>query len=212
MAGRCSICNSTRYRRTGDSAPPALTTAITIRLPTPLEPGSFRCHSSLRDQKDRKCPRSAAAELEGANELRDLRRCICQRVCGGCEVGDASALLLVRHCDVVHCARECTGAEGYACQSLSHDRDELIRITDGLLDATAQIFSFDRTLFHPRQRLSSGARRLENLLDRSHRARSCLAGLRDAVQHLLNERRRSLCGVGGAAGRRRTSLATTAKP
>src|ERR1700693_205719 len=143
-AGRYSICNSRLYRKTGASVRQVLTRALSTRLLIRAERDSFRCRSSSADRNARKCLKSAAAELERANELRDLRRCICQSVCDCCEVGDASALLLVRHGDLVHCARECAGAEGYAGQSLSHDRDELIRITDGLLDATTQSFSLGR--------------------------------------------------------------------
>ena len=100
--GRYSICNSRLYRKTGASVRQALMRALSTRLLIRAERDSLRCRSSSADRKGRRCLRSAAAELEGADQLRDPRRCVGQRVRDRREVGDAPALFLVRNRYIVH--------------------------------------------------------------------------------------------------------------
>src|SRR5438132_4860678 len=102
------------------------TRADNFPSPTPVVPGSWRWPSSTRGHSARRCLRSAAAELKGSDQLRDTTGGVGHCACHGGDLGEGLALVLARHRDTMHRAREARRAVRHLGQTLSHVRNHLV--------------------------------------------------------------------------------------
>src|SRR5438045_1826143 len=106
-----------------------------------------RSLSSSRRVSALRCPRSAVAQLENSDKLRQALRAIGQRVRICRQSRHRLALLFISDSDLMDGARERTRALRQCGELLRHLRDELIGFTNEFVDTSTQVFTFDRSFF-----------------------------------------------------------------